>query len=90
MKNILGILGAVSFVISGSLLGATVFSVMWLKNPENQEKIKSKVVDSVMKSISLPSLSGPPIPTLKPQSSIKKDSSSVFKGAFKTEFDKPF
>ena len=45
MKNILGILGAVSFVISGSLLGATVFSVMWLKNPENQEKIKSKVVD---------------------------------------------
>ena len=67
MKNILGILGAVSFVISGSLLGATVFSVMWLKNPENQEKIKSKVVVSVMKSISLPSLSGPPIPTLTPK-----------------------
>ena len=40
MKNILGILGAVSFVISGSLLGGTVFSVLWLKNPENQEEAK--------------------------------------------------
>jgi len=66
MKNILGILGAVSFVISGSLLGATVFSVMWLKNPENQEKIKNEIMEDIKKSLpKLPKSTGFSIPTVK-------------------------
>jgi homoserine kinase len=66
MKNILGILGAVSFVISGSLLGATVFSVMWLRNTENQEKIKNEIMEDIKKSLpKLPKSTGFSIPTVK-------------------------
>jgi len=73
MKNILGILGAVSFVISGSLLGATIFSVMWLKNPKNIEEVKQKVIDDVMKGMnipSVPSVTGGAVPKAAPSAGL--------------------
>ena len=50
-----------------ALTGGTVFGYLYVTNPENQEKIKKQVIDSVMKNVPIPGgLTGPALPTKSP------------------------
>ncbi len=50
-----------------ALTGGTVFGYLYVTNPENQEKLKKQVIDSVMKNVPIPGgLTGPALPTKSP------------------------
>ena len=56
MQKIVNILSLVSFGFVVLAAGAGTYSVFWLKNPENIENVKQKVIDDVMDGMKLPSM----------------------------------
>ena len=68
MQKILNIISVLSFVLVTILRAGTTFSYFWITNKENQDKLKQQLVEQVTKSIKLPELSSPALPTAKPSS----------------------
>ena len=68
MQKILNIISVLSFVLVTSLTAGTAFGYCWITNEENQEKLKQQLVQQVTKSIKLPGLSSPALPTGAPPS----------------------
>ena len=68
MQRILNIISVLSFVLVTSLTAGTAFGYFWITNKENQDKLKQQLVQQVTKSIQLPGLSSPALPTAKPTS----------------------
>ena len=66
MQKILNIISLISFVLVTILTAGTTFSYFWITNEENQEKLKQQLVQQVTKSIKLPGLSSPALPTPNP------------------------
>ena len=66
MQKILNIISLISFVLVTSLTAGTAFGYFWITNEENQEKLKQQLVQQVTKSIKLPGLSSPALPTANP------------------------
>ena len=71
MQRILNIISVLSFVLVTSLTAGTAFGYFWITNEENQEKLKQQLVQQVTKSIKLPGLSSPALPTAAPPSLLK-------------------
>ena len=65
-QKILNIISVISFVLVAVITGGGIFSYLWLTNAENQEKLKQQLVEQVTKSIKLPGLSSPALPTATP------------------------
>ncbi len=68
MQKILNIISVISFTLVALLTAGTTFGYLWITNKENQDKLKQQLVEQVTKSIQLPSLSSPALPTAKPTS----------------------
>ena len=66
MQKILNIISVISFVLVAAITGGGIFGYFWLTNEKNQEKLKQQLVEQVTKSIKLPSLSSPALPTAAP------------------------
>ena len=66
MKKLLPIFSVVSFLLSIGLAGGGLFGYLWITNESNQEKIKKQLVDQITKSLPIPNLSGPALPTAAP------------------------
>ena len=71
MKKLLPIFSVVSFLLSIGLAGGGLFGYLWITNESNQEKIKKQLVDQITKSLPIPNLSGPALPTAAPSQGIK-------------------
>ena len=65
-QKILNIISLISFVLVAAITGGGIFGYLWLTNEKNQEKLKQQLVEQVTKSIKLPSLSSPALPTAQP------------------------
>jgi len=65
-QKILNIISVLSFTLVTILTAGTTFSYFWITNEKNQEKLKQQLVEQVTKSIKLPSLSSPALPTAQP------------------------
>ena len=65
-QKILNIISLISFVLVAAITGGGIFSYLWLTNEKNQEKLKQQLVEQVTKSIKLPGLSSPALPTAAP------------------------
>jgi hypothetical protein len=66
MQKILNIISVISFTLVALLTAGTTFGYFWITNKENQDKLKQQLVEQVTKSIQLPSLSSPALPTAAP------------------------
>ena len=66
MQKILNIISLISFVLVTILTAGTTFGYFWVTNEKNQEKLKQQLVEQVTKSIKLPNLSSPALPTATP------------------------
>ncbi len=66
MQKILNIISVISFTLVSLLTAGTTFGYFWITN--NQDKLKQQLVEQVTKSIQLPSLSSPALPTDAPPS----------------------
>ena len=67
VQKILNIISVLSFVLVAAITGGGIIGYLWITNEKNQEKIKQQLVEQVTKSIKLPSLSSPALPTAAPQ-----------------------
>jgi len=65
-QKILNIISLISFVLVAAITGGGIFGYLWLTNEKNQEKLKQQLVEQVTKSIKLPGLSSPALPTAAP------------------------
>lgn len=65
-QKILTIISLISFVLVAAITGGGIFGYLWITNEKNQEKLKQQLVEQVTKSIKLPSLSSPALPTAAP------------------------
>ena len=65
-QKILNIISLISFVLVAAITGGGIFGYLWITNEKNQEKLKQQLVEQVTKSIKLPSLSSPALPTAAP------------------------
>ena len=65
-QKILNIISLISFVLVAAITGGGIFGYFWITNEKNQEKLKQQLVEQVTKSIKLPSLSSPALPTAAP------------------------
>tara|TARA_R100000742_G_C4205600_1_gene33441 strand:+ start:259 stop:516 length:258 start_codon:yes stop_codon:yes gene_type:complete len=63
MQRIINVISLISFLLVVSILGGGTYSYLWLTNEDNQKMIKEKLMKEVTSSISLPSISGPALPT---------------------------
>ena len=68
MQKILNIISVISFTLVTILTAGTTFGYFWITNEENQDKLKQQLVEQVTKSIKLPGLSSPALPTAAPSS----------------------
>ena len=68
MQKILNIISVISFTLVTLLTAGTTFGYFWITNKENQDKLKQQLVEQVTKSIQLPGLSSPALPTAAPSS----------------------
>ena len=68
MQKILNIISVISFTLVALLTAGTTFGYFWITNKENQDKLKQQLVEQVAKSIQLPGLSSPALPTAAPSS----------------------
>ena len=68
MQKILNIISVISFTLVALLTAGTTFGYFWITNKENQDKLKQQLVEQVTKSIQLPGLSSPALPTAAPSS----------------------
>lgn len=66
VQKILNIISLISFVLVAAITGGGIFGYLWITNEKNQEKLKQQLVEQVTKSIKLPSLSSPALPTAQP------------------------
>ena len=66
VQKILNIISVLSFTLVTILTAGTTFGYFWITNKENQDKLKQQLVEQVTKSIKLPSLSSPALPTAQP------------------------
>ena len=66
MQKILNIISVISFTLVALLTAGTTFGYFWITNEENQERLKQQLVQQVTKSIKLPGLSSPALPTDAP------------------------
>jgi hypothetical protein len=71
MQKILNIISVLSFVLVTSLTAGTAFGYFWITNEENQERLKQQLVQQVTKSIKLPGLSSPALPTDAPATGLQ-------------------
>ena len=71
ISKILSALSVISFLLSVSIAGGGIFGYLWITNEENQEKIKKQLVEQVTKSLPIPNLSGPALPTAPVPSNMK-------------------
>ena len=69
-QKILNIISLISFVLVAAITGGGIFGYLWITNEKNQEKPKQQLVEQVTKSIKLPSLSSPALPTAQPPQSL--------------------
>tara|TARA_Y100000361_G_C11012646_1_gene265197 strand:- start:235 stop:504 length:270 start_codon:yes stop_codon:yes gene_type:complete len=69
-QKILNIISLISFVLVAAITGGGIFGYLWLTNEKNQEKLKQQLVEQVTKSIKLPELSSPALPTAQPPQSL--------------------
>tara|TARA_R100001463_G_scaffold119403_1_gene175243 strand:- start:336 stop:563 length:228 start_codon:yes stop_codon:yes gene_type:complete len=58
MQKIVNALSLISFGFVVLATGAGTYSFLWLKNPENIENVKQKVIDDVMAGMKIPSMPG--------------------------------
>ena len=65
-QKILNIISLISFVLVAAITGGGIFGYLWLTSEKNQEKLKQQLVEQVTKSIKLPGLSSPALPTAAP------------------------
>jgi len=65
-QKILNIISLISFVLVAAITGGGIFGYLWVTNEKNQEKLKQQLVEQVTKSIKLPGLSSPALPTAAP------------------------
>ena len=70
-QKILNIISLISFVLVAAITGGGIFGYLWLTNEKNQEKLKQQLVEQVTKSIKLPSLSSPALPTAPPSKGLQ-------------------
>ncbi len=68
MQKILNIISVISFTLVTILTAGTTFGYFWITNEKNQEKLKQQLVEQVTKSVKLPKLSSPALPTAAPPS----------------------
>ena len=66
VRKILDGLAVASFVLTAGIIGGGFFGYFWITNEKTQEKLKQQLVEQVTKSIKLPSLSSPALPTAQP------------------------
>ena len=66
MQKILNIISLISFVLVTILTAGTAFGYFWITNVKNQEKLKQQLFEQVTKSVKLPKLSSPALPTAAP------------------------
>ena len=66
-QKILNIISLISFVLVAAITGGGIFGYLWITNEKNQEKLKQQLVEQVTKSIKLPGLSSPALPTAAPK-----------------------
>ena len=66
MQKILNIISVISFTLVTILTAGTAFGYFWITNEKNQEKLKQQLVEQVTKSVKLPKLSSPALPTAAP------------------------
>ena len=52
-----------SFLLSLSMASGSVFIYLWVTNKDSQKMMKDKIMKEITSTISLPSLSGPALPT---------------------------
>ena len=69
-QKILNIISLISFVLVAAITGGGIFGYLWITNEKNQEKLKQQLVEQVTKSIKLPELSSPALPTAQPPQSL--------------------
>ena len=65
-QKILNIISLISFVLVAAITGGGIFGYLWITNEKNQEKLKQQLFEQVTKSIKLPELSSPALPTAQP------------------------
>ena len=65
-QKILNIISVLSFLLVAAITGGGIFGYLWITNEKNQEKLKQQLVEQVTKSIKLPGLSSPALPTAAP------------------------
>ena len=68
MQKIINGLSIAAFVMALSIGGGGLYGYFWVTDEENQEKLKQQLVQQVTKSIKLPGLSSPALPTAAPPS----------------------
>jgi len=66
MQKIINIISLVSFVLVAKLTGLTLFGYFWITNEDNQKMIQDKAIEKITKSIKIPKLSSPVLPTRQP------------------------
>ena len=69
MQKIINIISIVSFVLVAKLVGLTAFGYFWITNENNQKMLQEKAMEKITKSIKLPNLSSPVLPTAPPTGS---------------------
>ena len=68
VQKILNIISVLSFLLVAAITGGGIFGYLWITNEKTQEKLKQQLVEQVTKSIKLPGLSSPALPTAAPPS----------------------
>ena len=68
VQKILNIISVLSFLLVVAITGGGIFGYLWITNEKTQEKLKQQLVEQVTKSIKLPGLSSPALPTAAPPS----------------------
>ena len=67
MQKIINIISIVSFELVAKILGLTVFGYFWITNEDNQKMLQDKAMEKITKSIKMPNLSSPVLPTAPPK-----------------------
>ena len=68
VQKILNIISVLSFLLVAAITGGGIFGYLWITDEKTQEKLKQQLVEQVTKSIKLPGLSSPALPTAAPPS----------------------
>jgi len=68
VQKILNIISVLSFLLVAAITGGGIFGYLWITNEKTQEELKQQLVEQVTKSIKLPGLSSPALPTAAPPS----------------------